>query len=194
MAAEAFWLKKVSFYFDGILDTDRDGKLNTKDLTYFKEFYKTCKNLKSSSPEYEKFSKFLNIWIGSMMQSVNKAKSDGENFVTGEEFRLYSNKLRAEIAPKKALPANLSFMNDYGEALFAILDHDDDGYISKSDFLANAGTPEDLKCREKSWSLMSDKNDNVKIDKKLFNEYFIQFLTSSNPSDRGNWIFGYFEH
>ena len=194
MAAEAFWHKKVTFYFDEILDTDKDGKLNTKDLTYFKEFYKTCKNLKSSSPEYEKFSKFLNIWIGSMMQSVNKTKSEGENFVTSEEFRSYSNKLRAEISPKKALPASLAFMNDYGEALFAILDNDNDGFISKSDFIANAGTPEDLKCREKSWALMAEKNDQFKIDKPLFNDFFIQFLTSSNPQDRGNWIFGFFEH
>ena len=189
-----FWHKKVKFYFGEILDIDKDGKLNSKDLTHFKEFYRIVKGYQPGSIDLEKFNKFLNKWIGSMLVMINKQKPNNVDvFVTLEEFNLYSERLRAELNGKKAFPPALAYMNDYVDALFNILDIDNDGTINRKDFLTNSSNVEDLRSREKSWSIMVERLGMTRIDRRQFNDLFLEFLTSTDPKDRGNYVFGYFE-
>lgn len=85
-------------------------------------------------------------------------------------------------------------MSEYIEALFSVLDSDNDGYICKDNFLNTNSSYEDLNSRLASWNIISNQNDSFKIDRNLFNELSIEFLVSTNPSDRGNWIFGLFNY
>lgn len=194
MEINDFWKKKIYFYFTEILDFDNDGRVSSKDVTGFKEMYKYMKNLKHDSPELDKFSKFLNVWINNILSVTNKKTGGHETSITLEDFRKYCEKIRVDLIGRKTWPSSLSYMSDYIDALFNILDTDNDKYISKKDFLSNSANAEDLKSREKSWSLICDKEENKKIDKRFFNELCIEFLVSTNPKDRGNWIFGTFRY
>ncbi|RNA10732.1 calcium sensor EFh [Brachionus plicatilis] len=194
MEINDFWKKKIHFYFTEILDFDNDGRVSSKDVTGFKEMYKYMKKLKHDSPELDKFSKFLNVWISNILTVTNKKTGGHETSITQEDFRKYCEKIRVDLIGRKTWPSSLSYMSDYIDALFNILDTDNDKYISKKDFLSNSANAEDLKSREISWSFICDKDDHKKIDKKFFNELCIEFLVSTNPKDRGNWIFGTFRY
>ena len=85
-------------------------------------------------------------------------------------------------------------MKDYIESLFHLLDADGDGFITKSDYINAYSDFEDANDREFSWSKICPiDGDNSKLDKNKFNELCIEFLCSSNPNDKGNWIFGIFD-
>lgn len=192
MEVNDFWKKKISFYFTEILDFDSDGHVSSKDVEGFIEMYKHMKQLKKDSPELDKFSKFLNVWIDNILRLTNK-KTD-ETFITLEDFMKYCENIRVELAGHKTWPASLSYMSDYIEALFNILDSDNDHFISKNDFLSNSASLEDLQSREQSWNMLCDKDSTKKIDVAFFNELCIEFLVSTNPTERGNWIFGTFNY
>ncbi|CAF1077507.1 unnamed protein product [Brachionus calyciflorus] len=194
MEVNDFWKKKIHFYFTEILDFDNDGRVSSKDVAGFKEMYKYMKKLKQDSPELDRFSKFLNVWINNILAITNKKTGGHETSITPEDFRKYCEKIRVELVGRKTWPSSLSYMSDYIEALFSILDTDNDRSISKKDFLSNSANAEDHKSREVSWALITDKDDNKKIDIRFFNELCIEFLVSTNPKDRGNWIFGTFRY
>jgi hypothetical protein len=94
------------------------------------------------------------------------------------------------------LPDSLKYLKDYLYALFHILDVDCDGIISKMDYIKAYSDFEDAFEREKYWAYLSqsDNDDSFQMDKKLFEKLCIEFLVSTNPSDRGNYLFGFFEY
>ena len=84
-------------------------------------------------------------------------------------------------------------MKDYINALFHVLDLDCDGYISKDDYINAYSEIEDPLFREKYWTrICPNDTENIKINKELFDELCLEFLVSTNPEERGNWIFGIF--
>ncbi len=94
----------------------------------------------------------------------------------------------------KTVPDSLNYIKDYINALFHLLDADGDGFISKNDYIVAYSDFEDADDRELYWSKICPVNtDNAKIDQNEFIELCIEFLCSSNPNDRGNWIFGVFD-
>ena len=102
--------------------------------------------------------------------------------------------IRLELLGQTTWPGSLHYMSDYIDALFNILDLDNDGVISKKDFLSSYESIEDLKSREQSWQLLCERGGMRGLDKKAFNELCIEFIVSTNPHDRGNWIFGTFPY
>lgn len=182
-----FWQRKVKFYFNEVLDYDNDGHLNKNDVETFKELYKHMRNLKQNSPELEKFSKFLNIWIESIVE-FSKTQTHSIDF---DDFYKYCLHIRSQLLGKKSWPASLHYMSDYIDALFNIFDSDGDGHVSKQDFFNSYANVDDQSTREKCWQLLWG-NENEKIDKKVFEELCLEFLVSTNPNDKGNWIFGIF--
>jgi Ca2+-binding EF-hand superfamily protein len=180
-----FWKRKVKFYFNEVLDYDQDGQLNRKDVETFKELYKHMRNLKQNSAELEKFSKFLTIWIDSIVE-FSKTSNGSIDF---EDFYKYCLHIRSQLIGKKSWPTSLHFMSDYIDALFNIFDSDGDGHVSKQDFFNSYANVDDQNTREKCWQMLWGI-DTEKIDKKVFEELCLEFLVSTNPNDRGNWIFG----
>jgi hypothetical protein len=126
------------------------------------------------------------------LEEQQKPKLD-PNLITLDDFYKFMEHIRPKFENKKQFPKSLSYMEDYAEALFNLVDLDRDGYVTKKDFLAEYLNAEDLKSREKAWSLMTEKDESKKFNKKQFEELVIEFLTSTDSKDRGNWIFGYFE-
>jgi hypothetical protein len=126
------------------------------------------------------------------LEEQQKPKID-PNLITIDDFYKFMEYIRSKFENKKQFPKSLSYMEDYAEALFNLLDLDHDGYITKKDFLAEYLNAEDLKSREKAWTLITEKDESKKFDKKQFEELVVEFLVSSSAKDRGNWIFGYFE-
>jgi Ca2+-binding EF-hand superfamily protein len=188
-----FWKKKIRFYFNEVLDVDNDGKVNSKDIDIFKEMFRQMKSLDHNSPKLVKFSDFLNKWLEAVMTADQKfGNNDGS--ISVEEFLRYCENLRHQLINVKTWPSNLKYMEDYTEALFTILDLDNDGSISKHDFVNAHGNYDDLEARLAGWNLITKNNDSAKLDRNQFNELCIEFLVSLNSQDRGNWIFGKFEH
>lgn len=192
MEVNDFWKRKISFYFVEILDFDGDNRLGSKDVEGFKEMYKRMKNLTHDSPDLEKFSKFLNIWINKIYELTDKKSDQSEISVSLEEFMIYCEKLRLELTGKTTWPDSLGYMSDYIEALYKILDTDNDGIISRADYLSNSVNHDDRLSREHCWNYLCENDQSRDIDKKAFNQFCIEFLTSLDPKDRGNWIFGSF--
>jgi Ca2+-binding EF-hand superfamily protein len=236
MDVNEFWRTKVHFYFTEILDFDSDGQVSSKDVEAFKDMYKYIKQLQQDSPELEKFSRFLNIWIENILSMTHKehhttdistpttrTTTNGSNDETTavispeattttttvtstpttntketsisiSDFMKYCENIRRELIGRTTWPASLNYMSDYIEALFNILDIDNDGFISKEDFLSNYASAEDYKSRAASWEIICNKDVEHKLDKKKFDQLCIEFLVSLNPEDPGNWIFGTFSH
>lgn len=184
-----FWQKKVKFYFNEVLDYDNDGLLNKNDVETFKELYKQMRNLKHNSPELEKFSKFLNLWIESIVAFAGNPQSGS---IDCDAFYKYCLHIRAQLIGKKTWPKELHFMSDYIDALFNIFDSDADGFISKQDFFNSYANVDEQSTREKCWQMLWGKPETEKIDKRIFEQLCLEFLVSTNPSDKGNWIFGIF--
>ena len=193
-----FWNKKIKFYFNEILDFDSDGRVSSRDVNGFMEMYKHMKNLKSDSPELSKFAKFLKLWIEKIMSLVGKmpgySADRTETSISVDDFLKYCEHIRQSLIGQSTWPASLSYMSDYIDALFHILDLDNDGLISKMDFLSSYENIEDLKSREQSWHVLCEKTNISTLDKKAFDELCIEFIVSTNPKDRGNWIFGTFPY
>lgn len=194
-----FWSKKIRFYFNEILDFDSDGRVSSRDVNGFIEMYKHMKGLRYDSPELEKFAKFLKIWIEKILTLSGKrpgySADRTETSISVDDFLKYCETVRRElIANQLTWPASLGYMSDYIDALFAILDHDNDGFISKKDFLSSYENMDDLKSREVSWSLLCEKNNISQLDKKAFSDLCIEFIVSVNSKERGNYIFGTFAH
>lgn len=200
-----FWRSKVRFYFTEILDFDSDGHVSSKDVDAFKDMYKYIKNLQHDSPELERFSRFLNIWIQNILSITNEnnsaaavqnhtAKPPTETTISLGDFTKYCESIRRELTGRVTWPASLDYMSHYIDALFHILDTDNDGFISKEDFLSNYASPEDYTSRMASWEILASKDPNYRLEKKRFDQLCIEFLVSTNPDDPGNWIFGTFTH
>lgn len=191
-----FWRAKVRFYFTEILDFDSDGHVSSKDVDAFKDMYKYIKNLEHDSPELERFSRFLNIWIENILaitnQSSDHANRPAETTIALVDFTKYCESIRRELIGRNTWPSTLNYMSDYIDALFNILDTDNDGVISKEDFLSNYASADDYTSRLASWEIISNKDASYSLDKKRFDQLCIEFLVSTNPEDAGNWIFGTF--
>ena len=182
----SFWEKKISFYFIDILDIDNDGKVNANDILSFKEMYRHMKGFDIDSAQYKSFSNFLDSWKNAI---THNSPIDE---ITIEQFHAYCKNLREDLLKENKWPAS-SLMKEYVDALFAILDTNNDNLICKEDYLLNSANAEDYAARQTSWSLIS-KSDNFKIDKETFDKLCKEFLTSTNPEEPGNWIFGLFEY
>lgn len=114
-------------------------------------------------------------------------------FFLKKEFIAYAQQLKSQLGGRKTIPDSLNYIQDYVDALFQLLDADGDGYISKNDYVVAYSDFEDAKDREGYWARMNPGNaDRAKLDKNQFIELCIEFLTSSNPNDKGNWLFGIF--
>lgn len=197
-----FWRAKVRFYFTEILDFDSDGHVSSKDVDAFKDMYKYIKNLDHDSPELERFSRFLNIWIENILSITNQNNNTSssssrpavETTISLVDFTKYCESIRRELIGRSTWPVTLNYMSDYIDALFNILDTDNDGVISKEDFLSNYASPDDYTSRIASWDIISKRDAAFVLDKKRFDQLCIEFLVSTNSNDAGNWIFGTFSY
>jgi hypothetical protein len=194
-----FWRKKIKFYFNEILDFDSDGRVSSRDVNGFIEMYKHMKGLRSDSREIEKFAKFLKVWIESIMTLSGKrpgySADRSETSISVDDFLKYCEHIRLDLVGQSQWPPSLHYMSDYIDALFNILDIDNDGLVSKKDFLSSYENVDDLRSREQSWNILCERNVLLKhLDKKAFNELCIEFIVSTNPRERGNWIFGTFAY
>lgn len=202
MEVNEFWRSKVRFYFNEILDFDSDGHVSSKDVEAFKNMYKYIKNLDHDSPDLDRFSRFLNIWIENILAITNQSNNPygsvsdrpAETTISLGDFTRYCESIRRELIGRSTWPATLNYMSDYIDALFNILDTDNDGVISKEDFLSNYASPDDYSSRIASWEIISKRDAHFVLDKKRFDQLCIEFLVSTNPDDAGNWIFGTFSH
>ena len=186
MTVNNFWITKISFYFIDILDVDNDGKVNSHDIFSFKEMFSTMKQLDFDSDSYRNFSNFLDLW----KNAITKNASGDE--ISIQQFQLYCKELRDDLLINENWPT-ASHMKEYVNALFAILDTDNDNFISREDYLNNSANEEDYEGRKKTWSLIA-KGDDYKIDRETFDKLCKEFLKSTNPADPGNWIFGLFSY
>ena len=107
---------------------------------------------------------------------------------------VFCEQVRNELSGHKTIPVSLGYMKNYIESLFHLLDADSDGLLTKIDYVSAYSDFEDPQDRELYWSkICPNDGDNAKIDQKQFVELCIEFLCSSNPNDRGNYIFGVFD-
>lgn len=95
-----FWVKKIKFYFNEILDINNDGKVNSNDIDMFRELYRQLKGLDHNSPKLASFSEFLQKWLTAIMLADQKfGNNDGS--ITIEEFFKYCEQLRIELYNRK---------------------------------------------------------------------------------------------
>jgi hypothetical protein len=66
---EEFWLRKMKFYFNEVLDVNSDGVVNETDMEMFELIFKKMKNIQSEDSQmFVNFKNFLNTWFTAMMR------------------------------------------------------------------------------------------------------------------------------
>lgn len=197
-----FWKKKIAFYFNDILDTNSDGKINIADISNFKEMYKIMKGLKQDSPQLTSFCEFLDKWMhaitdfrktsgGPAPAPAEPGKPSTDDDISLDDFTKYCDDLRVKLLKESNWPAS-SHMKEYVSALFTILDSNNDGFIDRNDFLANSTSQDDFVSRQAGWKIIA-KADDFKLNKDAFDNLCKEFVVSVNSTDPGNWIFGVFQ-
>jgi hypothetical protein len=197
-----FWKKKIAFYFNDILDTNSDGKINTADISNFKEMYKIMKGLKQDSPQLTSFCEFLDKWMhaitdfrkrtgGAAPAPAEPGKPSTEDDISLDDFSKYCEDLRLQLLKENNWPVS-SHMREYVSALFTILDSNNDGFIDRNDFLANSTSQDDFVSRQAGWKIIA-KSEDFKLNKDAFDSLCKEFVVSINSVDPGNWIFGVFQ-
>lgn len=180
-----FWKIKIRYYFNEILDCNDDEKVNAEDIKIIQDFYKDIKKLKETDKKLVSFNNFLDKWKSNLLA--------GKDSISGEDFQKYCEGLRAHLLRHKEWPSN---MGNYIDALFTMLDDDDDGFINLKDFLSISINDDDTKCRTQSWKLISGSSstESFKMSKDLFDKLSREFIISTDPKALGNWIFGTFDY
>lgn len=204
-----FWKKKIAFYFNDILDTNSDGKINIADISNFKEMYKIMKGLKQDSPQLTSFCEFLDKWMHAITDfrksnvspaaaaaappppPVDPTKPNPEDDISLDDFTKYCEDLRLKLLKENNWPVT-SHMREYVSALFTILDSNNDGFIDRNDFLANSTSQDDFVSRQAGWKIIA-KVDDFKLNKDAFDALCKEFVVSTNSVEPGNWIFGVFQ-
>ena len=164
-----FWKKKIAFYFNDILDTNSDGKINTADISNFKEMYKIMKGLKQDSPQLTSFCEFLDKWMhaitdfrkrtgGAAPAPAEPGKPSTEDDISLDDFSKYCEDLRLQLLKENNWPVS-SHMREYVSALFTILDSNNDGFIDRNDFLANSTSQDDVVSRQAGWKIIAKSED-----------------------------------
>ena len=180
-----FWKNKIKYYFNEILDCNDDGNVDSEDIHIIQEFYKGIKDLNDNSPKFANFVNFLDKW--------KEVLFAGKERIYVEDFYKYCEDLRTQLLHQNQWPKE-SYMREYVDALYTILDENNDGFIDLDDYLSIAINDDDKACREASWKLISGNNPAFKLSKESFDSLCKEFLTSVDPTNNGNWIFGVFEH
>jgi hypothetical protein len=66
---EEFWLRKMKFYFNEVLDVNSDGVVNETDMEMFELIFKKMKNIQSEDSQmFVNFKNFLNTWFTAIMR------------------------------------------------------------------------------------------------------------------------------
>jgi hypothetical protein len=101
----------------------------------FIEMYKHMKNLRNDSPELRQFAHFLHVWVDTILNMCGKkpgrSLDRNETSISVDDFLKYCEYIREQLMGHTTWPPALSYMSDYIDALFNILDLDNDGLISK---------------------------------------------------------------
>ncbi len=178
-----FQRKKLTYFFH-LLDDNKNGYLQLEDFSEIAE--ELCINL-----EYEFESSDHKFIVDKSVGLFYKLLKD----IPHEEKQIISLEAWLDFFDKKLISnRNEELLDEYIELfigfLFDLFDENHDGYISVdeyADLFVTYGI--DIKYSAKSFVNL-DINQDGKLSKNELIHAAETFMTSDDPSQKGNWIFG----
>ncbi|UXP33462.1 EF-hand domain-containing protein [Reichenbachiella agarivorans] len=174
---------KKQTHFYKILDFDRSGTIERDDFEAIGENLCIVRDFDMDTPEYETVMGMTSgIW--------NKLVP----FVEGDQGTLeqWLQFMTVLLDPKNEESYNKYVLN-FTSTLFKLFDLNDDGYISQNEYIdLFIGMRIEVRFAPKAFKNLDDNHDGkLSQDEVLYSVN--EFMKSSNPSARGNWLFGGWE-
>lgn len=167
---------KMKRMFD-VYDFDRNGFIERKDYLDVIKNLASLRQYAPGSPEHATLqSAYLTVWEALRTH----ADTNRDNRVSFEEMLTYNEALMADTDQFQQQVMGL------GHLLFDILDVDEDGSISESDYLQFAKCLRFEASRE-SFARLAPQGQ---ISKEEITERIREFYFSEDESAPGNWLFG----
>lgn len=178
-----FQEKKLKYFFD-ILDGNRNGFLQIDD---FQEMAESLAVNLGHDFESEDYLYIVEKCVGFFHRLLRDISNSKNQTITPEGWISFFDE-------KIIAPFDEELLDDYVDLiigfLFDLFDKNNDGYISieeYSDLFMTYGI--DIKYSAKSFVNL-DVNGDQRLSKNELNHAAETFLTSDDPLQKGNWIFG----
>lgn len=173
--------KAKQIHYFNVLDYNGDGVLEKQDFVDVADRLASMRDYEEGSSRHTAVrQEILRMWTNARALSgkEGKAKITLEDWLAHEQKVLDSNVLIH------------SYVQGIARAIFDILDEDNDGVISKEEYLkffrSFRGDDED---GEIAFDKLDDE-DKGHLTRKEFLEAVTEFHLSDDPDARGNWLFG----
>jgi Ca2+-binding EF-hand superfamily protein len=173
--------KAKQIHYFNVLDYNGDGVLEKQDFVNIADRLADMRDYEEGSSRHTAVrQEILRMWTNARALSGKEGKTE----ITLEDWLAHE---------QKVLDSNVlihSYVQGIARAIFDILDEDNDGVISKKEYLkffrSFRGNEEDAEIAFRKL----DENDNGYLTRKSFLEAVTEFHLSDDPEARGNWLFG----
>jgi Ca2+-binding EF-hand superfamily protein len=173
--------KAKQVHYFNVLDYNGDGVLEKQDFVNIADRLADMRDYEEGSSRHTAVrQEILRMWTNARALSGK----EGQAQITLDDWLAHE---------QKVLDSNVlihSYVQGIARAIFDILDEDNDGVISKKEYLkffrSFRGDDEDA---EMAFQKL-DEADNGYLTRKSFLEAVTEFHLSDDPEARGNWLFG----
>jgi Ca2+-binding EF-hand superfamily protein len=172
-------VKQVHYF--NVLDYNDDGVLEKQDFINIADRLAEMRDYEEGSSRYTAVrQEILRMWTNARALSGKEGKAQ----ITLDDWLAHE---------QKVLDSNVlihSYVQGIARAIFDILDEDNDGVISKEEYLkffrSFHGNVEDA---EIAFRKLDEEGEGY-LTRKSFLEAVTEFHLSDDPDARGNWLFG----
>lgn len=176
--------KAKQVHYFNVLDYNGDGVLEKQDFVDVADRLAKMRGYEDGSSKHTAVrQEILRMWTNARALSGK----EGQTEITLEDWLAHE---------EKVLDSNVlihSYVQGIARAIFDILDADNDGVISKDEYLtffrSFRGDEEDA---EQAFQTL-DQEDEGYLTRKQFLEAVTEFHLSDDPEARGNWLFGSYQ-
>lgn len=176
-ADSELWTTKMTMSFQGI-DSDGDGVITAADLDAFEERLAQGFGHTPGTPEYERSEAAGKAWTANLMDSLDKS---GDDQISLEEWlAFFSDASDADMA---------AWCDQWAAGVCALGDADDDGQLSKSEYIAFAlasGASQDV--AEAGFAAL-DSDGSGYVSRDEFARFMLEYTTATEDAP-GNQLLG----
>jgi Ca2+-binding EF-hand superfamily protein len=174
-----FQKQKLTNLF-AVHDLDRDGALEKSDYVEYTRRLAGKRGIGPGSPKYDELlARFLSFW--DMLRQTADRNQD-ERVTPREWFACFERLLES--------PASAQNMKPIGDAVFGMLDRNDDGVVTLEEYkwLYSSGGLDPNLAADSFKRLDTDHDGQIttaELSARLF-----EFFMSDDPASPGSWLFG----
>jgi len=177
MSLSDFRLKKLTYVFERFFDTNASGTIEKNDFSLAVEQLCKIRGWNKDAPEFPKVQKsFLTMWEVLRKRAY---KEDDEEISPEEFVQLWRNPGKIDDWEKV-----------YMDLMFDLQDTSGDGVIDEEEFASVCDSMGVNPAESRQAFNTFSRRGHVPVDKKYYQELWMQYFQSDDPSSLGNFLFG----